>query len=609
MTDLSTQDIGLISGYDKQAYVQFNPQDLANWYLTYSKTGKREFALYPSPGRRHIEFLDQNKLVFPVEPREIFQGVNYAYAIVGSLIYRIDEFYNTIAISGNNVTTVNGNMYFARLVNGNTVYACFADGQNIYVYNELTNAFDVITDADAPDNPLFLASFGSRLLVSNADTNEVYFSDIGLGGAPFNPASCFTAGNFITTSDIVQQLGVLHNLLYVYLDFTTEIWANIPTRLPNGTLAPFKKNTGQQWDYGIADPKTLDIDFGMMTFLAKNKNGAVQVMTSNGGYPKDLNSKAIDLLFRRDALNDNQSPFLRMLSNGFLYQEDDTIFYRISSSSFEDFQNVDIDTSSHAIEYNFETNLWHRVIEYNGQRNRIQKHIFFPDRHLVTLLGEGTIYEMSTQFSTNEELVGTEYVAYPMRYETIGPILSSPDYAEFKTQYAQIDMVFGDSFPKLDAPFSNTTFIVAEQSPQYVVTEDSGSDDPTFITTEDGDYIIAENLINTDNTPFIVTEDSTENNETFLITEDSDIPVLDEIFYRQLYKPYMELFFSDDGGETYNSADVKEFSPQGILKWRMRWYQLGNWRNRNYKFIVVNPKHTVILGAIHAYRRISGGAN
>ena len=71
----------------------------------------------------------------------------------------------------------------------------------------------------------------------------------------------------------------------------------------------------------------------------------------------------------------------------------------------------------------------------------------------------------------------------------------------------------------------------------------------------------------------------------------------------------MELYFSDDGGVSFNATDNLEFSQLGIYSWRMRWYQCGVSRNRVYKLICVSPAPVVILGAVQNVRRVSGGAN
>ena len=81
------------------------------------------------------------------------------------------------------------------------------------------------------------------------------------------------------------------------------------------------------------------------------------------------------------------------------------------------------------------------------------------------------------------------------------------------------------------------------------------------------------------------------------------------LFYKNLYNPHIELYYSDDGGVTFHSADVRQFSDLGVYRWRMRWYQLGASRNRVYKLVCVSLFPIVILGAVQNSRRISGGAN
>ena len=71
----------------------------------------------------------------------------------------------------------------------------------------------------------------------------------------------------------------------------------------------------------------------------------------------------------------------------------------------------------------------------------------------------------------------------------------------------------------------------------------------------------------------------------------------------------MSLYFSDDGGISFNYADNLEFSQLGVYQWRMRWYQLGPSRNRVYKLVCVSPAPIVVLGGVMEVKRSSGGGN
>lgn len=407
-----------------------------------------------------------------------------------------------------------------------------------------------------------------------------------LGVTPTNPSTWFTiAGGpiFNRASGVIGQMCVLHNQLYILCDFTTDIWSNIPSQnvLPTQTITfPFKLNSSYNWDYGIADPFSLDVDFGRMVWLAKNSSGLVTFMASNGQQPQDISTQAINVLLQNSTSEERNSPFLESPADGFLYQYENTIFYRISAGPYTNFGELDIDIkkrnySANSIEYNFSTQTWARVIELNGERNRIQKHVFFNNIHLVTVQGDGALYEMAGDIYYNELRTPSTlpsdpnaFSKYPMRYELVTQQIFQPDYSEFLTDYIEIDFVFGyKDFYKYDGPFGNTTFII---------TEDAAPDGtPVFTIAEDAAP---------DTTP------------VFLITEDGNTPGFDDNIYFGLFKPNIGLYYSDDGGVTFTYADLREFSQLGQYRWRMRWYELGASRNRAYKLVCVSSAPIVILG-------------
>lgn len=590
----------IIGQYNTQRFKQWSPEDSANWYVVKGVDTKRPYAMYPVLGRRHITYLGFNQLIFGAEPRGIFKTIQFAYVVIGNTIYRVDANFNQLDISQGQLQSLAGNIYFAYLVVNNIVFACFVDDQKIYVYQENINQFFVVTDINAPGNdgngkPGFIAAFGNRIAVSVAGSSQFILSVVNLlnTSGVFDPTSCFTNATgqvFAQENGIIRQMGVLNNTLYIFCDFITGVWSNIPAVFSGtNTTFPWKKNSTYDWNYGIANPQSLDIDFGIMAFLAQNSDGLLQFMVSNGNQPVRISSKAIDTLLQRytNALGSN-NPFTANNSSGFLYQYENSIIYRMSGGVYHGYGLLDQTQQANSIEYNFEVEDWHRVIELNGERNRIQRHIYFNNKHLVTLSGEGTVYEMSGQYYFNEIRNPAQpdpqeidsYIAEPFRYERITSIISEEDYSEFETEYVEIDFVWGDSNINFSmAPFSNAQFLVAEQlldgQPQYVVAEN---------LDQDGQPI-------------------------FVIGEIGNTPTIFDNYYNDIFKPTIELYFSDDGGRSFQSADVREFSQAGVHIWKMRWYQLGPSRNRVYKLIAVSPVPIVILGGVMNVRRISGGAN
>jgi hypothetical protein len=591
-------DFPIMGSYDKQRYVQFNPSDTANWYLVNDETGKKKQAMYPTMGRRHISIGGFNQLIFPVEPRGAFDSINYSYFVSVSGIYRVDSNFNQIKIDQGKVATLSGNIFFAFLVTPSVTFACFVDGLHIYVYREDTGSFDILSGIGVPANPAFIAAFGNRIVVSNANSTQFNLSEINLNGLSFDPTTAFSISGssvFAQETGIIRQMAVLQNTLFIFTDYTTGIWSNTPSIFTSAgnvkTSFPWKKSTTSDFNFGIKDPRSLSIGFGLMNWMAQNYEGTIQVMVSNGGNPKRISTRAIDILFQkntRQGIIGSTSPFLDGDADGFMYQWENTIFYRLSAGKYTGTGLLDIETNANSIEFNFETESWHRVIEKNGERNRIQKHVFYNNTHLVTVNGDNTVYEMSGQFFTNEITNPLEkdiqapdaYLIDPFRYERVSELIFFNNYAEFNTFWVQIDFVWGENYNLFSTtPFANAEFIIKEAlgpdgQPVYVIDEQPGPDgQPVYILAEKG-----------------------------------NLPSANELTYNQIYKPHIELYWSDDGGIMFHPADVREFSPLGFYSWRMRWYQLGASRNRCYKLVCVSPSPIIVLGGIMLIERASGGA-
>jgi hypothetical protein len=587
------QQLNIFCHYDVQRFTQFGSMDCANWYGIQVESGKKQQALYPAMGRKHVNYVNQNRLVFNTEPRDEFSTINYLYVIEGTTVIQYDAFFNAKIIGTIELT---GTLWFAYLPVNTAVYALLTNGTSIYIITEVgtTVTFQKCTDPNAPTLPQYVAAFGGRFVVSQMNTPQNYLTQINLGGsAPIDPSKIFTIPDgeagfalFFSSSGIVKSYAVLHTQLYILTDYTTDIWANIATQIVVAGVIrefPWKINTSYNWDYGIADPLSLSVDFGRMVWLGKNTSGLVAFMASDGGQPVVISTQAVNVLLENASNTDTGlSPFLRATTDGFLYQYENTIFYRVSAGIYDSTELLDPTTFANSLEFNFETKTWARVIELNGSRCRIQKHVYFNNKHLVIVQGDPAIYEMAGNIYYNElrnpaqpDIQATDaFLKFPMRYELVTQQIYNEDYSEFIDDYVEIDFVFGDqAFYRSNAPFLNTTFIVGETSTPQV---------PVYMVSEDDKFIIAEG---------------------------SNTPTFDDNHYNALFKPHIELYYSDDGGVSFITADLREFSQLGQYRWRMRWYELGISRNRCYKLVCVSSAPVVILGSVRNTRRASGGAN
>lgn len=589
-----TEPLPIFTYFNRQRFVQHGCMDSANFYGVLAEDTKNTQALYPCMGRQHISTpFGENKLIYNTQPKRIFKTINYFYTVEGTQVIQTDKFYNEKVIG---TIPLGATVWYAVLPVGKLVYAMITAGGNIYVITEdnsvnpSTVTMRQVTDANAPVNAAYVASFGNRFVVSSLNTPDYSLTDVNLG-AGFNPATAFTIGVlgplFNRASGVIGQMCTLHNQLYILCDFTTDIWGNIPSQLPGGISFPWKQNTSYNWDTGIADPESLSVDSGRMVWLGRNTSGLITFMASNGQQPQDISTQAVNVLIQNSSDTvDNLSTFVTGPVFGFLYQYENTVFYRVSAGNYIGYSLLDIQDSADSIEFNFSTKRWGRVIELNGERNRIQQHVFFNNTHIVSVANDTALYQMAGNIyhnelrtpNTNPQDINA-FTKFPMRYSLTTQQIFEPDYSEFITDYVEIDFVFGNkTFYKSDAPFDNTVFII---------TEDSRPDCPTFV----------------------ITEDQQSGQDVFVITEDGNTPGFSDNHYNALFKPHIELYISDDGGETFLTVDLREFSRLGQYRWRMRWYELGTSRNRVYRLVCVSSAPIVILGAVQSRRRSSGGAN
>ena len=213
---MPVEPLDLFCYYDKQRFTQFGSMDCANWYRIAVEKSKRQQALYPAMGRKHINSFSENKLVFELEPQQMFKTINYMYVIAGTQVFQIDKNFDKRLIGS---IPLGRTVWFAYLPVGDIVYAILTAETIMYVITENadgTVSYVPVTDTNAPTKPLYVAAFGNRFVVSQSGTPNYYLSEINLGGSVLVPGSIFTingAALFNRATGIVRQFAVLNNQL------------------------------------------------------------------------------------------------------------------------------------------------------------------------------------------------------------------------------------------------------------------------------------------------------------------------------------------------------------------------------------------------------------
>ena len=348
---MPVENLPIFTSFNVQRFTQYGSMDCANWYGLQVEDTKKIQALYPAMGRQHVNFFGQNKLIFTNEPSASFKTFNYAYYIVGTSVIAVNRFYDTFMIGS---VSLGATCWFDYLTVQTTTYAMLTDGTFSYLITEapmLTGiTMQQITDPNKPTNPTYVRAFGNRFVVSEGNTPLYFLTDVNLANAltpgplvdvntifsPFGGAALFG-----TAAAIIRQMAVLHNQLYLFYDFTTDVYANIAQQITIGgatTEFPFKLNTSYNFDFGIADPNTLSVGFGMMAWLARNQEGTEQFMISEGQKPVNISTDAINVLLEHSRHASGESPYLLGETDGFLYQYENTVFYTEFCWNFSEFR-------------------------------------------------------------------------------------------------------------------------------------------------------------------------------------------------------------------------------------------------------------------------------
>ena len=150
------QTLPIFCYYDVQRFTQFGSMDCANWYGIQVESGKKQQALYPAMGRKHVTYLNENRLVYNTEPRDEFRTIDYLYVIDGTQVIAYDSAFNAQTIGTIGLT---GELWFAYLPVGNAVYALLTNGINVYIITEIGTSvtMTVCTDPNAPTKPQYVA--------------------------------------------------------------------------------------------------------------------------------------------------------------------------------------------------------------------------------------------------------------------------------------------------------------------------------------------------------------------------------------------------------------------------------------------------------------------
>lgn len=402
-------DFPIFGDYGKRPYVDFNSEDLTNWYLINDPAGKKKFVFLSTPGLQDERIVKTG--TDPSRAMYVYEGM--MYGVFGNGVYKFNSGLTPILIGS--LSTSSG---YVSITANNGHQIIFVDGIYGYIYNTSTNVFAKITASGFPAKPLNVVFLDGFFAIPLGESNYYQISAINDG----TQWDALDAAQIQAYPGFNVGVGVVNRRLYFFKDTSTEVWYN-----QGAADFPFRRDNTLLFNYGCLTAASIASEFGYLCWLSKDKDGVGSVMMTNGQNAEPISDDSIDELIGSFT---NPSDM-----NAFIYKDGDHIFYVMN-----------FDTDDTTLVCDLTLKAWHKREVHqaipNGGRGPIGKkrnipncHAYFNNTHYVGSYKAPKIYDMSRSAATNNgETI--ERIRTPKHFFDAG-------YRRIQPNAIQIDMQMG----------------------------------------------------------------------------------------------------------------------------------------------------------------------
>lgn len=302
------------------------------------------------------------------------RGIYYAsnnvlYVVSNNKVYTLNSSF--VATEIGTINTFVGNISFAD--NGSTLV--FVDGTDGFYTSLGSGSIIEITDTDfrSADKVVFQDGY---FIFNEKGTGRFFISDI--NATTIDPLDFASAeGNPDNIISILSD----HRDLWLFGTQTTEVFFN-----SGNADFPFERINGAFIEHGCAATFSVAKMNNSVFWLSSDDKGNGLIYMAKGYQPQRVSTHAVEYAIRTYSnIND---------AVAFTYQENGHHFYVIN-----------FPTAKTTWVYDMSTNFWHeRIYTLDGdfQRHRANYHAFAYGKHVVADYESNKIYEMSSQFYTDD---------------------------------------------------------------------------------------------------------------------------------------------------------------------------------------------------------------
>jgi hypothetical protein len=343
-----------------------NAQTCVNLYpVAGGPGGKDVAALYGTPG------LTRFTTIGTAAVRGMHEFGAFLFAVSGTTLYRVDA--AGVATAVGTVNTGSGRVSLAD--NGQVMV--LVDGSDGWVWNGATLAR--ITDPDFPAATQVVFLGGYFVLDDPATAGRFMVSRL----YATDPADFVAALDFATAEadpDGLVRIFTVEGQLRLLGTNTTEVW------FQSGAPFPFDPDQGARSDTGCAAKWSAAQVGGSVLWLARDRQGRVQVVQATGRDARAVSTPALEhAVAGYDTIAD---------AEGYAYHQEGHTFYVLT-----------FPTADATWVYDLSTGLWHRRGGWDGAaytRHRGSVFAYFAGRHLLGDHQAGTVYALDPDAHTDD---------------------------------------------------------------------------------------------------------------------------------------------------------------------------------------------------------------
>jgi hypothetical protein len=468
------------------------------------------------------------------------------YVVSGQEVYKLTGLYATPILLG----TISGTGPVSIADNGIQIF--FACNPKSYIYNEVTNVFQQITDPDFP-GAVTVTYLDNYFVFNEPDSQRIWVTSL-LDGTQIDPLDFASAEG---SPDGVVSIISDHRELWVFGSDSVEVWYD-------AGLAdfPLTRIQGAFNEIGCAAPFSVAKLDNALFWLGTDARGQGIIYRANGYTGLRVSTHAIEWQIQQYG---NISDAV-----AYTYQQDGHAFYVIS-----------FPTGNATWVYDVATQAWHQRAGWENEeftRHRSNCQCNFGGNIIVGDYENGNIYKFNLDV----------YADYDKEQKWLRSWRALPPNVNNLKRTAQHSL-------QLDVE----TGVGLNLYPAY---------DSQDLATEDGKIIVAEfvqGFLVTESNIELTTEAGDEFESLATINWPEPYPngyALATNAYPAApgYDPQVMLRWSDDGGHTWSNEHWKSMGKLGNYGTRAIWRRLGmtvKLRDRVYEVSGTDPVKLAIIGA------------